>query len=328
MCNTRCRYCSSSKVKCNGKTGRGIQRKLCLNCHKTWSVSRRNSYKKYNPDKMFLSWLKGDSIARVAAESGLSRTHTYRILLNKLSEPVSYNKQALEQCQYASFDGKFLFGRDWSALVLFDATKKLPIAVKLARNENKTTVTSFMAELKQLGFNPIAITIDGRSGTPAAIKKVFPNTIIQRCLFHIKLQIWAWVRIPPRRPLGWALKHLADQIERASTVDDVSMAAKAYQKLKLDYATEITELICKVNTKAYNRPDYDLLKCFSLLDNAWPNLFHYIANPNIAKTSSPLEGFNKQITRITGFDHCGLTKNHLEQFLKHYVNYTISSNTK
>ena len=325
MCNTRCKYCHSSKTKLHGKSARGMQRYRCLKCYRTWSRSRKK-YKVYSSQKLFRWWLEGYSVQKIAAKAKLSRSHTYRILLTKLLQPVPYNESALRECKYASFDGKFLFGREWSALILFDAIKKLPIAVKLAKNESRASVASFMSELKQVGFNPIAITIDGRSGTPTAMKTVFPSVVIQRCLFHIKLQIWAWVRIPPRTELGWALKHLADQIGRVSTQNEQIKARQQYEQLKQSHAVEIEQLIKRVQDK-YNRPDYDMLKCFTLLDNAWSSLFHYVDNLNIAKTSSPLEGFNKQITRIKGFDHCGLNKNHLEQFLKHYIN-TIYSNTK
>jgi len=320
MSNNRCKFCKSSKVKKKGMTSHGSQRWFCNKCLKSWSKNR-GKYKKYNESKMFMSWMSGSSINKVANEFNLSKSQTYRILQKQLFLTSEINTKNLQECKYAAFDGKFLFGRKKTCLVLYDTQKNFPVYLKLVNGENNKCISTFLNEVINLGFDPIAVTVDGRESIQICFEKYFKNIIVQRCLFHIKSQIYAWVRIPPRNDFGKELVSIVNQIMSIESPKQVKLFDKAIVNFTKKWETEIEEFYKLADIDKYRyRKEYDLTKCLSLLKNARKNMFQYLKDPNIARTTSGLEGFNKQISKIKSFDHNGLKKEHLEMFLKHYVN--------
>ena len=57
------------------------------------------------------------------------------------------------------------------------------------------------------------------------------------------------------------------------------------------------------------------LHSVTLLNNAMPNMFHYLMDPNIHSTTNALEGWHSQIKRAYR-QHAGLSQRHKIQFLK------------
>jgi hypothetical protein len=236
-------------------------------------------------------------------------------VISLLEQPVVWDSEAIAGCQYAALDGKFLFGRECTVLVLYNARANLPVASKLVSGENKREITAFLLELKQHGFNPIAMTTDGRGTIASCCKGIFPEATTQRCLFHIKLQINAWVRQPPRTSLGWQLHELANCLMAVDSLAKEQVFWEMYDDIKLRNKHEIARL----RRNPSSRMESDTAKCFPLLDNAKASMFCFLHDKQIANTTSGLEGFNKQIQRIRGFDHNGLTREHVDQFIKYYI---------
>jgi len=309
----KCRY-GGIKIKRNGLTSTGKQRWQCGSCQQTWSKPRKQ-YKKYGAKSLFEKWLLGSSIHELTRIAKLSKTHIQRLLTEQLARETTWDKAAIASCEYAALDGKFLFGRKYTVLILFNTKTNKPVASKVVKGETKQEITAFLRELKAAGLNPIAITTDGKGTVSRCCREIFPSILTQRCLFHIVLQINAWVRIPPRTSLGWQLHNLVSELMLVETPEQAERFWTNYERLKTENATEIVRM--KRNPAA--RIDYDTAKCFSLLDHARPDMFLFIGDRNIAKTTSGLEGFNKQIQNIRGFSHNGLTKEHLDKFIVRYI---------
>ena len=302
-------------MKKKGVTVKGCQRWLCYKCRKSWSKPR-GQYKAYHKTQLFKRWILGDTISSVATFAGISYSQTQRILMAKLEQEPSWSQKALLSSKYVALDGKFLFGRKKTVLILFNTQTNLPIACKMVKSENKKEITAFLIELREQGLCPIAVTTDGRGTIANCFKDIFPGIITQRCLFHIVLQINAWVRIPPRHPLGRQLRGLIDTLMWIRTAEDIEVFWDRYNNIVANSQDIIRELR---GVAQENRQALDLLKCFPLLNNARDDLFSYLVDSNIAPTTSGLEGFNKQIQKIKGFDHNGLTEEHIDLFIRHYV---------
>lgn len=212
--------------------------------------------------------------------------------------------------KYIAFDGKFLFGRKYSLLVVYDVLTNKPIASTVASGENRASIVPWLRKLKTQGLEPIAVTTDGLRAGVYSFRTVWPDILTQRCLFHVKLQITAWARIPPRTELG---KDLTEYVNQLFYVTDQDKADRFY----LGYQDIVKRHQGTIQNLDRNRTlDRDLLRAVSVIQYALPSLFHYINDPNIAKTTSGLEGYFKQIQNIRGFRHNGLTEEHLFDFLK------------
>ena len=55
--------------------------------------------------------------------------------------------------------------------------------------ERYTEIREDLANLQKLGVEVYSITCDGHKAILKAIRKIFPDAIVQRCLVHIKRQV-------------------------------------------------------------------------------------------------------------------------------------------
>jgi transposase-like protein len=216
------------------------------------------------------------------------------------------------------FDGKFLFGRKYTLGILYDATTDKPITACVMKSECYKYIHPWLQDLKSNGLNPISITLDGNKGSCKAFSDAFDGIRIQRCLFHVCMQLGMWLRHKPKILLAIELKNILDMLNSAYTKEQLQLFLHAYTKLKTDRAEDLKCLDTK------DKVESDLAKCFSLLDNSLKYLDPFLIDGNIARTTSPLEGYNKKIQDIRGFRHNGLTKDHLVKFIIHKIHHDLT----
>ena len=63
--------------------------------------------------------------------------------------------------------------------------------------------------------------------------------------------------------------------------------------------------------------NFDLKRTLALINNALPDMFHYLMDPGIHATTNALEGWHSRIKRAYR-QHAGLSQRHKIQFLKWY----------
>ncbi len=204
-------------------------------------------------------------------------------------------------------------------------------------------------------LKPISVTTDGLDTVRKAFEAIFPNIIIQRCLFHIKLQGRKWLRIPPRTKPVKDLSLLVNRLVSIDTERQKSQFIQDYNKLVLKHRNYFKELSKKLTIDNYrnnirynkdfefNKEEYnpikdtlriktstekDLDKAYRIIKLAYPEMFHYLKDNNIAKTTSPLEGYFKQIQKLKGFDHNGLTKDNLFKLIEHKIAYDFNKKSE
>ena len=195
-----------------------------------------------------------------------------RIVLKNLPQSPPANTD-YSQYKYLVFDGKFLFGRKYSLLTIYDPLTNKPVVVRVARGENRAGIIPWLKELKSQGLNPRAVTTDGLWAGIYSFKEVWPDILTQRCLFHIKLQVNAWTRIPPRTELGKDLSMHVNRLFYVENILDARQFRDEYLGIVKKHKTTINNLD---NTTALGR---DLRRAVSVLEYAQPNLFHYLNDP-------------------------------------------------
>lgn len=236
--------------------------------------------------------------------SGYSRGKIRQIILRELVKQPPI-KENLGQYSHVLFDGKFLFGRKYSLALILDVLTNKPIACKIVKAESKKHIQPWFDELKSNGFNPISVTTDGNQSIIYSFSQTWPSIIIQRCLFHIHLQVLSWLRVKPKYESTQALKSLIGSITTIQTKVQSELFKHQFLGLWNRYRPEITGF------QSTHPVEGDAIRAYSLILNALDNCFHYLDDPNIAPTTSALEGYFKQIQRFKGFSHNGLTKEHL-----------------
>jgi hypothetical protein len=87
--------------------------------------------------------------------------------------------------------------------------------VQLYRHTNREKykeIKEDLDNLKRLGVDAYSVTCDGHKAILKAVKKAYPNAIIQRCLVHIKRQVKTYTSERPKLPQAKGLLKISNQI--------------------------------------------------------------------------------------------------------------------
>lgn len=183
-----------------------------------------------------------------------------------------------------------------------------------AKKEGYKTVYTWFHSLNERGLSPRCITMDGEQGVMSAIQEIWPETKIQRCLYHIQSQGMSWLRTYPKTEAGRDLRYLLSTLCSIQTVKERDLFIQRFYQW-LEYSYDFVQSLPK-DQVAFK----DLKRTVSLINNALPNMFHYLDDPNIHKTNNALEGFYSRL-KSDYRRHRGLSKQHKIQYLKWYCYY-------
>jgi hypothetical protein len=307
-------------IKKFGLTKQHKQRFRCNNCGKTF-VWKEPQVKENNERHWFDLWIvEGYNARQLAKISGHSTAKIYRIIHHWLDQkPPALSQNEYRTAQYLAFDGTY-FHKDGCLIVLINIDDRRLIDYAYVGHENYADVHTRMSKLKEYGLHPIAITLDGHKPVIRAMLNVWPDIIIQRCLFHIENQGLMWLRFRPKTEAGRELRELLKTVTAINSDADQQQFLERYQSWHQYYDAIISAL------PQISVASVDLRRAVRLIDNALPNMFCFIKDPKIAKTTNFLEGFYSQIKHHYQ-RHRGLTKKHKIAYLSWYCYFESLKNS-
>ena len=148
----------------------------------------------------------------------------------------------------------------------------------ITNNEGAKFWLSIVTELKNRGVEDILIaSVDGLKGFSEAINSIFPQTIVQRCIIH---------------QIRYSMKYVGSRYQKEFTAD----LKKVY---KAPTKTAAEEALLELESKWEEK--------YPMVVNSWSNnweelsaYFEY-SEPirRIIYTTNTIEGFNRQIRKIT-----------------------------
>lgn len=229
--------------------------------------------------------IEGYSVRQLCKQSGYSSAKIYRIINYWLSHSPKIDLGAVQNCRYAMFDGTFLH-RPNSIVVLMDARQNTLLDGKFGIRENSDSqLSSFFQPLKNGGFNPKSFTLDGNPNVIRVLRTMWPKAVIQRCLVHIQRQGLMWCRRFPKRTDA---KHLSKLFRRVTYIKTL----KERDKFLADVEVWEQKYGCRLISKTERgRVFSDIKRACSMLLKALPDMFHYLDDYNIPKTTNGLEGY-------------------------------------
>ena len=270
--------------------------------------------------KWFQNWLlEGYSLRQLHNISGHSiRTHK-RINAYWLALTPPSLKLSFANFKYLISDGTY-FHHENCIYTIIDALSGLILSYQFERAENYALAREAFSTLKKAGCEPTAITLDGNKPVLKALQDVWPNIIVQRCLYHILRQGTSWLRRFPKDPAARALR---DIILTVTTISDLTLKElflKHFVLWEQTYGTYTQSL------DGHHKVWSDLQKARSLIINALPNMFHYLDDPKIAFTSNKQEGLFS-IVKILFRNHRGVKKANRENYFRWYFYFKNKKNT-
>jgi transposase-like protein len=174
--------------------------------------------------------------------------------------------------------------------------------------------------LKVHGVEPKVIVCDGQKGLIKAIHEVWPQTIIQRCLIHISRQAKAWLTQNPKAEAGQELRLIVKKLTDIETETEKIIWLKSFDDWQKKYDYFLKEKTRHpIMEKNWWYTHKKLRAIRSLLKNSLDNLFVYLNDPRVPKTSNDVEGgINSRIKDLLRI-HRGLIPKHQQVLASWYL---------
>lgn len=199
-----------------------------------------------------------------------------------------------------------------------DSNIKMTVLYRLTKGESLRELQEDLLNIKSIGIDIESVTCDGAINIIKAVKNVSPETIIQRCTFHISHEIGLWLT---KKPKSIAAKELLELTKLLSFVDNHSEAQlwiKAFVDWHRKYEDFINEKSTDEDTGRWWYKHKLLHRSATHIKRALPYMFNYTINQNIPKTSNSIESFFGHLKDHLRL-HRGLSIDHFKDFVKWYL---------
>jgi transposase-like protein len=259
--------------------------------------------------------LERQTYQTLSRDSGMSVKSLQRLFYDYLRQAPEV-KILKRSNVHLQIDGTY-FGQ--FCLVLYqDYDEGYSQLIRFSDGEHYSEIKEDLDNLIRLGLHIESITTDGHKGMLKAIRKSMPDVIAQRCLVHIQRMCLLWLTRYPRSSAGIELRTLVLQLLKIKAENDRlwwTLELESWHKRHHDYLKERT-----VNEKSgrYWYTHKLLRRSYYTIKRALPNMFHYLSNPAIPRTTNSIEGFFSHLKNHLDL-HRGLTLAHRIDFIKWYV---------
>lgn len=306
-----CLRCGSSDVKLHGHTACGNQRFRCNTCGYSYTFHNLIN-KRHREKKRFALWITEGYSVRQLIDIG--RHGIWKISQIKKywlgREPERYGGD-FSRVRYLQFDGTY-FKHENCLMVLMDNATGKVVSSSYNDRENYACAHQLFEEMRCCGMQPVAITIDGNTSVLRALRAVWPDIIIQRCIAHIQRQGLAWLRRYPRIQASKDLRKILLRITAVKDAQGRKTFIEDFGNWEKQYSSFVLALPSR--DKVYG----DLQRARSLILHALPNMFYYLEDPCIAATTNKLEGYFSRLKEIYR-KHRGLSKKHRQNYFAWYI---------
>lgn len=294
----------------------GKQRFKCKSCGLLFNRQNK-AVKRSNGRVWFYKWvIERQTLRYLAQDSGHSQSTLKRLFWDYLHRAPTFKIRRRQQA-HLIVDGTY-FSNDLCLVVYFDDDIKYTQLYRFSTKEDYQEMREDLENLKNLGIEIESITCDGHKSLLRAIRKVYPRIVVQRCVVHVHRQALAWLRKRPKTLASISLKPIVAQLAAIETHNDRlnwSQQIKEWHEQNKDFVNE--QVVNPQTGRKWYRHKV-LHQTVSLVLKAMPNLFHYLDNPSIPKSTNALESFFGHLKDSLSI-HRGLSLAHRKQFIRWYL---------
>lgn len=265
----------------------------------------------------FKLWVLGKrTLDQLSQESGYSKRSLQSFFHEQLESFPTWDIQLVEPLNLL-VDGTY-FSKKICLVLYRDNNIKFTQLYRITDGEWFEEIQEDLKNLKALGLKIESITCDGHPSILKAIKRVDKSIIVQRCIIHIQRMCKIWLTLRPQSEAGQALRDLINNIH---TIKDrtqwgywVVDLIRWHEKYK-NFVNEKT--INPTTGRAWYKHRM-VRKAFITIKRALPDMFHYLDNHKIPKSTNGLESFFGHLKDNLSI-HRGLTESHRKNFIKWYL---------
>ena len=312
----RCPFCDSFDIYKRGQRN-GISRYQCKECHR-YFTDRRKDISSKNREVWFRQWVEyGHTIEYISKRSGYSERTLKRHFYAYLQNYPRWHIRPSEKVNLL-IDGTYFTNK--ICLVLYqDNNVKATQLYRLTDGEWLDEIVEDLNNLLELGICIESVICDGKSNIIKAVRECAPDAIVQRCTVHVQREVLVWLTRRPKSEAGQELRRIVCGL---SSVTDREQWGRWVVKLVRweqrhhDYLNQKT--ISDDDPKRAWFTHKMVRKSFVHIRRALPDMFHYLDNPDIPKSTNALESFFGHL-KTNLRQHRGLSKEHFKNYIKWYL---------
>lgn len=300
---------------------KGKQRYKCRNCGILFTDVNPER-RKLNQQIWFKKWvIERLTFRYLTQDSGHSISTLKRLFKWYLLRPPLFQIRSSAKV-HLLIDGTY-FSNDLCLILYQDNEIKHTQLYRFSTGEYYNEICEDLENLGVLGIQIESITCDGHKATLKAIKKVYPDLIIQRCVVHVHRMANIWLRQKPKTQASIELKIIINLLPLVQTHNDrIYFTQKLLEWFKY-FETFINEKATSQSGRWWYKHKY-LKRATTLISKALPNLFHYLDNPKIPKSTNGLESFFGHLKDNLSI-HRGLSFENRKAFILWYLHFKNQS---
>lgn len=299
---TICLLCNSTLVK-NGKTAAGTQRWRCRHCGASSTRQRPDVTAKHQL-RRFLAWLLSKDAQ--TQQGGPSAARQFRRdtswcwSIEPRLDPVTSPHHTI------LVDGIYI--GSWCLLIA--VTEDLQtLAWQWCARESRAAWHALLERIPA----PTVVVCDGGAGIASALRDAWPTTRVQRCIFHVRMNLRRHLTLRPRTPAGQHLAQIGQALSQVTSIDDAIQWQKLLEVWWQAYG-QLTKERTRYRDGTSGYTHERLRKAWHLLYslNRKRVLFTYLEHGS-ARTTSPLEGGINNGIRSVLRNHRGMSEAHMKR---------------
>jgi Transposase, Mutator family len=280
---------------------------------------RNVSVKLLNQFVWFKKWIIERQVYKyLTRDSGMSQSKLqglFRVYLK--SAPTMHIRS--KRKVHLLIDGSY-FTNGLCLILYYDHDIRYVQLYRETNQEKYREIKEDLENLKRLGVEVHSITCDGHKAILKAVRKVFPEAKLQRCLVHIKRQVKNYLSHKPKLNQSLELLRIANRITGIKTHEQ----RNEWLKLFYDWY-EFNKMFVNEQSKSDGTGRFwythkNLHAACSLLILALPNMFYYLDDAEIPYTTNRLESYFSHLKEKLTL-HRGLRFEAKKNFIKWYLHF-------
>ena len=270
-----------------------------------------------NQFSWFNQWtLHRSTLEQLSARSGYSKRKLQYLFDQYLSNPpqwIIHQKINL----YLIIDGTY-FRQGLCLILYYDSVLKYALFYRFTTGELYKELKEDLENLKKLGIEIAAVTCDGKRSIIKSVKKVYPQATLQRCMVHVQRNVRKWLTRNPTTEAAQKLRYLIGLLHHIHNMVEQHMSTIAFEKWYEQYQSSIEARTYHPTTGRWWYTHKGLRRAAVSVKNSLANLFHFIGDPHIPKTTNGLDAYFGHLKEMLNV-HRGLSKEHKKGFILWYL---------
>jgi Transposase, Mutator family len=278
-----------------------------------------DSNSKRNKIVWLYKWIiERQTLRYLAKESGYSVSTLKRLFSNYLQDPPPFQFKSRTDV-HLIIDGTY-FSNDICLVLYQDNDIKYTQLYRFSKGERFNEILEDLDNLASMGVIIDSVTCDGHKAILKAIRQHNRKIVIQRCVVHVHRMANIWLRAKPKSLASNELKECLIYLPKIKNHNDKIAWMASFKKWEIKHKAFVNEKTFNIDSSRWWYKHKELRRAYILVKQALPDMFHYLNNSNIPKSTNSLESFFGHLKDNLSI-HRGLSYEHRKSFIRWYLHF-------